>query len=105
MSSQWYYSQHGRQVGPVASQELTRLACVAIAAVSFSFYLPTVSRAANARPEPPPVTAQDVNIGFYPNDVFDLDLRKCSYVVDGYVWLRWSGGNVRVLAHKREKRF
>ncbi len=33
----------------------------------------------------------EVYIGLYPNDVYGLDLQKCSYVIDCYVWLRWKG--------------
>jgi hypothetical protein len=35
--------------------------------------------------------SKEVHIGFYPNDIFDLDLRRCCYVADCYIWLRWNG--------------
>lgn len=48
--------------------------------------------AADAAKESVADTPTQVSIGLYPIDVHDLDLRKCSYVVDSYVWLRWAGG-------------
>lgn len=48
--------------------------------------------AANVAKESVDQRPTQVSIGIYPIDVYDLDLRKCSYVVDCYVWLRWTGG-------------
>ena len=32
-----------------------------------------------------------VSVGFYVNDIYELDLKRSTYVVDFYIWLRWKG--------------
>ncbi|MCU0565331.1 MAG: hypothetical protein MUF49_01885 [Oculatellaceae cyanobacterium Prado106] len=38
-----------------------------------------------------PATAQQVRTGFYPVNVYQLDLSSNTYYVDSYVWFRWRG--------------
>ena len=39
----------------------------------------------------PPVTAQQVKIGFYPIAIYDLDQSSNTFYADAYVWMRWRG--------------
>jgi hypothetical protein len=41
--------------------------------------------------EAPPASAQQVNIGFYPLSVYQLDMASNTYYIDTYIWLRWKG--------------
>jgi hypothetical protein len=38
-----------------------------------------------------PATAQQVRTGFYPINVYQLDLSSNTYYVDAYVWFNWKG--------------
>jgi hypothetical protein len=42
-------------------------------------------------PATEPATPQIVFVGLYINDIFQMDLKSSTYVVDFYVWLRWRG--------------
>src|ERR1035441_7995559 len=42
-------------------------------------------------PTSQPVEPQRASVGLYINDVYELDLKKGTYIVDFYVWLRWRG--------------
>ena len=39
----------------------------------------------------PPATAQQVNVGFYPLSVYQLDMASNTYYIDTYMWMRWNG--------------
>lgn len=39
----------------------------------------------------PPSSAQQVQVGFYPIAVYDLDLASNTFYADSYVWMRWTG--------------
>lgn len=81
-----------RLIGVVTVFSLAIPAVAALAAEADQGGIPTAAppvKSPGAPPEKP--AAQEVRIGFYPNDIFDLDLRRCCYVTDGYVWLQWRG--------------
>jgi hypothetical protein len=42
-------------------------------------------------PSSQPAVIEQVHVGLYINDIYELDLKKGTYTVDFYVWLRWRG--------------
>jgi hypothetical protein len=44
-----------------------------------------------APPATEPASAEVVNVGMYINDIFEMDLKSSTFVVDFYIWLRWKG--------------
>jgi hypothetical protein len=42
-------------------------------------------------PATEPASPEIVYVGYYVNDIFEMDLKSSTYVVDFYVWLRWKG--------------
>ncbi len=47
--------------------------------------------AANTEPSTQPGGPQKTYVGIYINDVYELDLKQSTYVVDFYIWFRWKG--------------
>lgn len=39
----------------------------------------------------PPASAEQVVVGFYPINVYNLDIANNTYFVDAYAWFRWKG--------------
>jgi hypothetical protein len=56
----------------------------------FSMISATVTQAQSTSAAPFPGT-QSTFVGVYINDVYELDLKKSTYIADFYVWLRWQG--------------
>ena len=52
---------------------------------------PVATSLTNA-PATQPSGPQITYVGFYINDVYDLDLKQSTYIVDFYVWFRWKAG-------------
>ena len=36
-------------------------------------------------------TPQEVDVGIYLLDIYDVDMAKCTYSADFYIWFRWHG--------------
>ncbi|NOT71552.1 MAG: hypothetical protein HOP09_09800 [Hyphomicrobium sp.] len=53
-----------------------------------------VQQAVEAAPAAAPGEPAKVTIGLYINDIQDLDFKTNSYIVDLYVWLRWTGKDI-----------
>jgi hypothetical protein len=59
---------------------------------------PVLAEKPTTIPTAPPAPANPLNgpqityVGFYINDVYDLDLKQSTYIADFYVWFRWNAG-------------
>jgi hypothetical protein len=63
---------------------------ICIATLLFGLASPDTARCQSA-PASQPSAPQATYVGFYVNDLSQLDLKKSTYIADFYVWLRWRG--------------
>jgi hypothetical protein len=97
-----------RRLGPFGRRSLRFMPLVSIVMVALFqvLDLPTADASARANHEfAPPfpartqprqlkqLSAQQVEVGFYPMMVYDLDSQSNTYYIDAYMWLRWNGSN------------
>lgn len=97
-----------RRRGPFGCRSLRLMPLVSIVLIALLqlLDLPTTGVSARASHEFAPtflspaqshqlkqVSAQQVEVGFYPMMVYDLDSQSNTYYIDAYMWLRWNGSS------------
>jgi hypothetical protein len=69
----------------------TLLQAIALLTLLLAIAPPTFAQKRAAVPASQPATPEQVYVGIYINDVYELDLKQSNYVVDFYIWFRWQG--------------
>lgn len=70
---------------------LTVVAVMILLRLLFGVLPPPVKNSSFKPLEAIPVSAQQVQVGFYGMNVYNLDVASNSYYLDAYVWFRWKG--------------